>query len=617
MRWSRENFGQASFAAFTGFQAGQAVVGVRDPAQAEEVANAYGVRLVETEQALHAVIVEGNGEALTRIQGSLPSDSRLRYIEPVVRRRYLHQRNDPLTFMKDPATGRAWEWNFGAMHLDRALNLSRGDPNILVGIIDSGFAPVPDVSAQRYAKSWYFIDEATTSRDDTVGHGTFISSIIASTNDDNRGMAGFCGSCRLDVFRVLNLVSYRLAKAIRQLTDDGVRIISFSIGAQGFTYIEADAVNYAISKGVLMVAAAGNESAGVVSYPAAYLQPSGGASSYGLAVGASDVNGNRAHYSNWGNNLSLLAPGSLSGPPQGLIGDLPAHPVEMDASSYQKSTDSTTNARYTYNEGTSFSTPEVAGIAALVWAAKPDLANWQVANILKQSAGGPWSADKGWGVVDAAKAVELATGKSSADSVVLTNPLLDPSPLFSGGAASLTVEARWQDGVVIPSANVTCSAVVGAVRLPESSGHLSNGTAECSFQVPPRSAGKGLTATIQVTDADGNQSSQTLTTKIGDNAAPITVAIPSGGRYGHAVLLRYRISDDSGQARPVITVIKGGTRVATLRGAFALAQATQPHAIRWQAPAAPAAGKRWRFCVIGTDHSANRGSPSCAPLVLR
>jgi thermitase len=117
----------------------------------------------------------------------------------------------------------------------------------------------------------------------------FIASIIASTNDDNHGLAGFCGACRLDVFRVVDLYTYKTAQAMRQLVDDGVRIISFSIGAPQFSYLMADAINYAISKGVLVVAAAGNDAVGAVSYPAALLQPPGGAPSYGLAVGASDV----------------------------------------------------------------------------------------------------------------------------------------------------------------------------------------------------------------------------------------------------------------------------------------------------------------------------------------
>ena len=70
-------------------------------------------------------------------------------------------------------------------------------------------------------------------------------------------------------------------------------------------------------------------------------------------------------------------------------------------------------------------------------------------------------------MVDAAKAMELATGKSSADSVVLTDPSFDPSPPFSGASVSLTLQAHWQDGVVIPSGKVSCSALVGGTSVPD------------------------------------------------------------------------------------------------------------------------------------------------------
>ena len=141
-----------------------------------------------------------------------------------------------------------------------------------------------------YARGRYFSDTSTPF-EDSHGHGTFIASIIASTNDDGRGLAGFCGACRLDVVRAPNLFITQIAIAIRILADDGVRIINLSLGGPTTSYVMVDAVNYAISKNVLIVAASGNESAGAVSYPAALLQPPGGASSYGLAVGASDING--------------------------------------------------------------------------------------------------------------------------------------------------------------------------------------------------------------------------------------------------------------------------------------------------------------------------------------
>jgi subtilisin family serine protease len=73
-------------------------------------------------------------------------------------------------------------------------------------------------------------------------------------------------------------------------------------------------------------------------------------------------------------------------------------------------------AWYAYVSGTSFSAPEVAGVAALVWAARPTLTNVQVADIIKQSAhreGGGWNPTMGCGMLDAGAAVALALSRSS------------------------------------------------------------------------------------------------------------------------------------------------------------------------------------------------------------
>lgn len=137
------------------------------------------------------------------------------YVEPVTRLHYLHQRSDPLTYLPDSGTGRPYEWNFGAVHLDRALNLSIGDPNILVGIVDSGFAQVPDVAGKYAIVSW-FTDEATNAYDDNVGHGTFNASLIAANNDDGKGLAGFCGTRSL-------APSQQHAAAMRSPTEPALR----------------------------------------------------------------------------------------------------------------------------------------------------------------------------------------------------------------------------------------------------------------------------------------------------------------------------------------------------------------------------------------------------------
>ena len=67
----------------------------------------------------------------------------MRYVEPVVGGRVAHVRNDPLTWQIDLATQAPWEWQFHAVGLDAALTLARGDPGILVGVVDSGVTAGP------------------------------------------------------------------------------------------------------------------------------------------------------------------------------------------------------------------------------------------------------------------------------------------------------------------------------------------------------------------------------------------------------------------------------------------------------------------------------------------
>src|SRR5207244_8599807 len=165
------------------------------------------------------------------------------------------------------------------------LNVDGGSAAVVVGVIDTGWGHVPDL-AVKVVTSWYFTGQATDPFD-TLGHGTFVSSLVAALNDDGQGMAGFCGSCKLDIVKDLYLDSYSVSTSIRQLADAGVRVINMSFGGPGISQLEMDALDYAIGKGVLLVASAGNDG-GPVNYPAAYLQPDGGAAGYGLAVGASD-----------------------------------------------------------------------------------------------------------------------------------------------------------------------------------------------------------------------------------------------------------------------------------------------------------------------------------------
>jgi subtilisin family serine protease len=153
---------------------------------------------------------------------------------------------------------------------------------------------------------------------------------------------------------------------------------------------------------VLVVAAAGNEhdDGNQPEYPAALLQPLGsnGRGGIGLAVGATSMDGTRAYFSNTGSYLSLAAPGYNVFAAESADADWPRAQLPWSSPGY-----------YGWASGTSFSSPEVAGAAALVWAANPRLTAQEVANVLKQSATGTtWNRALGWGRLDAAAAVELS-----------------------------------------------------------------------------------------------------------------------------------------------------------------------------------------------------------------
>ncbi len=160
----------------------------------------------------------------------------------------------------------------------------------------------------------------------------------------------------------------------------------------------------------MLVAAAGNEyeAGNPVEYPAAALQPVGskGQGGFGLAVAASTMSGKRAFFSNTGTQISLAAPGD------NVFGSVAAGSSREYWPRYPLPGSS--SGLYGWSSGTSFSTPEVAGAAALVWAANPGLTAQQVAGILKATASGRgrWNPRLGYGVIDVAAAVASARGQA-------------------------------------------------------------------------------------------------------------------------------------------------------------------------------------------------------------
>src|SRR4051794_35129187 len=153
-----------------------------------------------------------------------------------------------------------------------------------------------------------------------------VASLIAAASGDGFGMAGFGGAAHVVGVHAGahgGFTDGDVAIALAKLDSLGVRIVNLSLGgAFPSQPILVDAIHKAAAHGMLIVAAAGNQ-AGRVSWPAADVQPSGGGRSYGLAVGATDVDGKLASFSNSGQQLSLVAPGNFSGSCTGVLVALP------------------------------------------------------------------------------------------------------------------------------------------------------------------------------------------------------------------------------------------------------------------------------------------------------
>ena len=396
------------------------VIGLQSMQDLKSLRVEYGFQHVQTIPALHAAEVRVNRAQVHALLTRGTHDTRIRYVSPIHTMKPLSVPNDPYLSKIDSTTQLPYEWAFLATHVDTALQYTQGDPHIDVGIIDSGLTYIPDLAGK--IDSLWTVNGTKVSQafnsNDRFGHGTGVGSLIAANVDDGFGMAGFGGATHIIGinaydWRTRGIPDASAAVALNKLVSLGVRIVNMSFGSQTPSHpILVDAIHRAAAKGVLLIAAAGNASS-TVSWPAALLQPAGGGPSYGLAVGATTADGRRAFFSNWGDHLSLMAPGTYDA----YTGELVALPPLSQIDGLNQTTWTTDQGNhYGYLAGTSFAAPEVAGVAALVWAARPELTNYQVADILKQSAhreAADWTSEMGCGELDAGAALELATSRSA------------------------------------------------------------------------------------------------------------------------------------------------------------------------------------------------------------
>jgi subtilisin family serine protease len=306
--------------------------------------------------------------------------------------------------------GLPYQWQYVAVRANEVPPaVARAAAALTIAVVDTGAdLTAPDLSAK--APLTYSVRTRLADVPDTNGHGTFVAALAAGSSTNGDGMAGVGGDAALMVVQAGGLggafTDYDEAAAIVYAVDHGAKIINLSLGGPTTSSVERRAVDYAVSKGALLVAAVGNGSlrGNAVEYPAALLQPIGsnGVGGRGLSVAASTSHGDRAPFSSTGSHVSLAAPGSAVFSAVSSASSPTSYPRTALAGSLA--------GVYGFSSGTSFASPQVAGAAALVWAANPGLRADEVASILEQTATGQgdWNAELGYGVLDVAAAVAKA-----------------------------------------------------------------------------------------------------------------------------------------------------------------------------------------------------------------
>lgn len=312
------------------------------------------------------------------------------------------------------------EWQWSAAHADAVPAwVTAAAASITIAVIDTGAdTTVPTIAAK--SPITYNVVTNSPTVHDNVGHGTFVASLAAGAVSDPTGMSGFGGNAHLMIVQAnrggTDFSDIDEASAIVWAVDNHANIINLSLGGPQTSDIERSAITYATSHNVLVVAAAGNsaQEGDPTTYPAALLGQTG------LAVGAATADGTRAPFSTTGSYVDVLAPGvdvlgALAG---GIPGGFFSPVATLGAT-----------GNYAIGSGTSYASPEVAGAAALVWAANPSLDAAGVAATIEATASsaGNWTSNLAFGNLNVAAAVARAAGGPApqiAKPVVVAKPTI-------------------------------------------------------------------------------------------------------------------------------------------------------------------------------------------------
>lgn len=327
--------------------ADRVIVKLREQAAMEGAAAAQKVATAKTGDGQIVTLEVPQGQSVESFMAELSKQGHIEYVEP-------DHRVELAAIPGDPFYA-GYQYHHRLIGSESAWDKTTGKADVLVAIIDDGFDLLhPDLKG-RIVSPFNIITGKPGSVSVEI-HGTHVAGLIAGNVDNELfgvGVAPSTSIMPIDVFDGEDGFISDVAAGVYHAVDNGADIINMSLVAYSDTNVLREAVQYAHSKNVLVVAAAGNDGISSPYYPAAYQEV--------LSVASTDAADKRSDFSNFGKTIDIAAPGT------GVFSIFP-------------------DESFGGMDGTSMSTPIVSGAAALLKANEPKLSNTDIAGRLMLTA---------------------------------------------------------------------------------------------------------------------------------------------------------------------------------------------------------------------------------------
>jgi subtilisin family serine protease len=444
-----------------------------------------GLRVRRTLLGGAGVVVEvpegRTAEDLARELTMLPA---VEYAEPDARVQLQWVPDDP---------GYSRQWAYSHIQAPDAWDVTIGSSDVVVAVLDTGVdLDHPDLDGNILPGGYDFGDDDTDVSDHN-GHGTHCSGIVAAESDNATGVAGTAprvGILPVKVFSDGGIgTTSMVADGIRFAADAGADIITMSLGGTETTAYLEQAIAYARSQGVLLVASAGNASQGVLLYPAR--------SPGVIGVVATNDSDSRASFSNYGLDADLAAPGT----------DIYSTVVNG----------------YAEKSGTSMATPYVTGALALLRSSSSTASPEQLVVALQATAkdlGDPgWDRLTGYGLIQIRDAIEHLGGEYSWDAT--------PPVTVSDAASSYLRVAH-----IVLQATDDGGSGVATTRY-----RLDGGTEVTGTEVAVTAYGPHTLSYRSIDNAGNAERTVTVAFSVLDSIGPDVARIYGTGRYETCVAL--------------------------------------------------------------------------------